>query len=63
MAIDRKEVLDKIMNRLRARLFNHFEAMGLSDEQLKAHKQAVRDITSSAWNSLGELILNDDIER
>jgi hypothetical protein len=54
-----KEKLSKIMNRLRARLFNHFEAMGLTEEQLKAHKQAVKDITSSTWNDL-DVLLNDE---
>jgi len=59
---DRKDILDKIMNRLRARLFNHFEAMGLNDDQLKAHKQAVKDITSSAWSDLNTL-LNEGKEK
>lgn len=53
-----KENLSKIMNRLRARLFNHFEAMGLTEDQLKAHKQAVKDITSSTWNDLDVLLKN-----
>lgn len=54
-----KDQLSKIMNRLRARLFNHFEAMGLTDDQLKAHKQAVKDITSSTWNDLDVLLTSE----
>ncbi len=57
---DHKGELDKIMNRLRARLFNHFETMGLSTDQLEAHKQAVKDITSSAWNDLNTLINKEE---
>lgn len=53
---DRKEKLDKIMNRLRARLFSHFEALGLDETQFKAHKQAVKDITASAWTDLTNLL-------
>lgn len=56
---DNKDDLTRIMNRLRARLFNHLETMdNISQEQLSAHKKTVRDITSSAWNELDRTFIN-----
>lgn len=44
--------VDKVFNRLRARLFNMLEQMNLDETQLEACKKTVRSITSSAWNDL-----------
>lgn len=51
-----KVKLDKIMNRLRARLFSHFEAMNLPQTTVEAHKKTIKDITASTWNDLSDLI-------
>jgi len=51
----RKVLVDKIFNRLRARLFNMLEQMSLDDTKHKSYKQQVKDITSSAWNDINSL--------
>ena len=54
-----KAHLDKIMNRLRARLYNMIEQMDLDEKQLNSYKQTVKDITSTAWNDVAALIDKD----
>ena len=44
--------VSKVMNRLRAQLYNTIEQMGFDEIQCKAYKQTVRDITSEAWNGI-----------
>jgi len=61
MSQDAKAQIDKVMNRLRAQLFNTIEQMGLDDAQCKAYKQTIRDITSDAWNSVTTII--EDLEK
>lgn len=56
MAQDVNLQIDKVMNRLRAQLFNTIEQMGLDEKQCNAYKQTVRDITSDAWNSVTEIV-------
>ena len=56
MAQDTKVQIDKVMNRLRAQLFNTIEQMGFDDIRCNAYKQAVKDITSDAWNSVTSII-------
>jgi hypothetical protein len=53
---DSNKDLDKIFNRLRARLFNMLEQMNLEKDQLEACKKNVRSITSSAWTDITNLI-------
>ena len=52
--------IDKIFNRLRARLYNMVEQMDLDDKQLRSYKQTIKDITSAAWNDTA--ILEDSTE-
>ena len=47
-----KAQVDKIFNRLRARLFNMVEQIGLDDTQLGSYRQTIKDITSAAWNDI-----------
>ena len=47
-----KAKIDKVFNRLRARLFNMIEQMELDDQQLKSYRQTIKDITSAAWNDI-----------
>ena len=54
-----KARIDKILNRLRARLYNMIEQLNLDEKQAKALKQAIKDITSVTWNDLAELA--DDV--
>ena len=54
-----KAHLDKIMNRLRARLYNMIEQMDLDEKQLNSYKQTVKDITSTAWNDVAALVDKD----
>lgn len=44
--------VNEIFNRLRARLFNMVEQMGLDEKPCKSYKQTIRDITSGAWNDI-----------
>lgn len=50
------EKINKIFNRLRARLYNQIESIGLDSDQEKATKKAVKDYTSQAWNDVIEVI-------
>ena len=49
------EKLNKVMERLRARLFTLAEAV-LPAEQANSFKKAVKDYTSESWNELTNLI-------
>ena len=49
-----KAQIDKIFNRLRARLYNMVEQMDLDDKQLKSYKQTIKDITAAAWNDVAD---------
>lgn len=53
--VSRKELVDKIFNRLRAQLYNMLEQMGLEEKKFESYKQQVKDITSSAWNNVSKL--------
>ena len=50
-----KALVDKIFNRLRARLYNMLEQMDLDEIKHNSYKQQVKDITSSAWNDISNL--------
>jgi len=47
-----KVQVDKVFNRLRARLFNMVEKIDLDEKQLDAYKQTIKDITAAAWNDI-----------
>jgi len=49
-----KEKVDRIFNRLRARLYNMIEQLPLNTGQMDAAKSSIRDCTSSAWNSISK---------
>ena len=49
-----KAQIDKIFNRLRARLYNMVEQMDLEEKQLNSYKQSVKDITAAAWNNVAD---------
>lgn len=51
-----KAKIDKVFNRLRARLYNMIEQMDLDEKQLNSYKQTVRDISSAAWNDIATLV-------
>ncbi len=53
---EKKKQIDRIFNRLRARLYSQLETAGLSNEQCKAMKQAVKDFTGLAWNDITKII-------
>jgi ribulose 1,5-bisphosphate carboxylase large subunit-like protein len=55
MTQDREAIVNKIFNRLRARLFNMIEQIGLSERQTQSCKQSIKDITSNAWNDIKEI--------
>lgn len=48
--------VNKVMNRLRAQLYNTIEQMGFDETRCKAYKQTVRDITSEAWNNIARIV-------
>lgn len=48
--------VNKVMNRLRAQLYNTIEQMGFDETRCNAYKQAVKDITSDAWNNVTDII-------
>ena len=50
------ENIKKVMNRLRAQLFNMVEQMGFDKKQRTAYKQTVKDVTSDAWNSITSIV-------
>ena len=56
MAQDASSQITKVMNRLRAQLFNTIEQMGFDEQQCKAYKQTVKDITSVAWNGVTSIV-------
>ncbi|MCK4826882.1 hypothetical protein KA005_64700 [bacterium] len=56
MAQDANSQLNKVMNRLRAQLYNTIEQMGFDDIQCNAYKQAVKVITSDVWNSVTDIV-------
>lgn len=56
MAQDANSQINKVMNRLRAQLYNTIEQMGFDDTQCMAYKQAVKAITSDAWNSVTSIV-------
>ena len=56
MAHDMNSQINKVMNRLRAQLYNTIEQMGFDDIQCKAYKQTIKDITSDAWNSVTSIV-------
>ena len=51
-----KAKIDKVFNRLRARLYNMIEQMDLDEKSLNAYKQTVKDISSAAWNDIAMLV-------
>jgi len=56
MAVEsRKDIINKVFNRLRARLYNMLEQMDLDETKHKSYKQQIKDITSSAWNDVNNL--------
>lgn len=56
MAQEANLQINKVMNRLRAQLYNTIEQMGFDETQCKAYKQTVKDITSDAWNSVTSIV-------
>ena len=53
---DAQAQINKVMNRLRAQLFNTIEQMGFDDTQCSAYKQSVKDITSGCWNDVTSIV-------
>lgn len=49
------EKLNKVMERLRARLFTLAEAV-LPADQANSFKKAIKDYTSESWNGLTKLV-------
>jgi len=49
-----KVKIDKVFNRLRARLYNMIEQIGLAESQEISCKKTIRDMTSVAWNDIAE---------
>jgi len=49
-----EEKIDKIFNKMRARLFSMIEQMdgNLTSNQQDACKQRIKDITGNAWNDV-----------
>ena len=56
MAQDANLQINKVMNRLRAQLYNIIEQMGFDETQCNAYKQTVKDITSNAWNNVTSIV-------
>ena len=55
--------VNKVMNRLRAQLYNTIEQMGFDDVRCRAYKQAVKDITSDAWNNVASIVEEFESEK
>lgn len=55
------EKLNKVMERLRARLFTLAEATLPSEKQASSFKKAVKDYTSDSWNELTKIV--DELEK
>jgi len=53
-----KTSINKIMNRLRARLYGQVEALGLDKDREESVKQSIKDATGLAWNDLTEFVSN-----
>lgn len=51
-----KAYVDKVFNRMRARMYNMVEQIDVDEKQLNAYKQTIRDITSAAWNDIATLV-------
>ena len=58
-----KAQIDRVFNRLRARLYNMVEQMDLGEKQLESYKQTVKDITSAAWNDIAKLAGYEEKEK
>lgn len=56
MAQDTYLQINKVMNRLRAQLFNTVEQMGFDENQCKAYKKTIKAITSDAWNNVTSIV-------
>lgn len=56
MGQDASMQINKVMNRLRAQLYNIIEQVGLDDTQCKAYKQIIKDTTSDAWNNITSIV-------
>lgn len=56
MAQDANLQINKVMNRLRAQLYNIIEQMGFDETQCNAYKQTIKDITSNAWNNVTSIV-------
>ncbi len=63
MTQDVNSQITKVMNRLRAQLFNTIEQMGFDNNQCKAYKQTIKDITSDAWNSVTSIVEKFESEK
>ena len=55
------EGLNKVMERLRARLFTLAEATLPSEQQASSFKKAIKDYTSDSWNDLTKIV--EDLEK
>lgn len=53
--------LNKVMERLRARLFTLAEATLSSEQQASSFKKAIKDYSSDSWNDLTKIV--DDLEK
>lgn len=50
------EKLNKIMEKLRARLYTLAETALVTEQQSTSFKRAVKDYTSEAWNEINEIV-------
>jgi len=48
--------INRVMNRLRAQLYNAIEQMGFDKVQCNAYKQTIKDITADAWNNITSIV-------
>lgn len=58
---DTQVKVNRIFNRLRARLLNTIEQMPFDKSQQDAYKQSVKDITSDSWNDITKILVDEGL--
>ena len=58
---DTQVKVNRVFNRLRARLLNMIEQMPFDKIQPDAYKQGVKDITSDSWNDITKILVSEGL--
>ena len=58
---DTQGKVNRVFNRLRARLLNMIEQMPFDKSQQDAYKKSVKDITSDSWNDITKILTDEGL--